>query len=117
MELKPGVNTLKLVVQNGSDTLSFQYSIFYYDEKNPIVAMYLGDKTTGQGQDLLYGDQPVMTEDSDTANLFVQMMVPDNAGVPFQGSAVVKLDSIVPTIEFGEGLTLGSSGAVELKRN
>ncbi|OMF91033.1 S-layer homology domain-containing protein [Paenibacillus sp. FSL R7-0337] len=114
MELKPGVNSLKLVVQNGSDTLSFQYSIFYYDEKNPIVAMYLGD-SKGQGQDFLYGDQPVMTEDSDTANLFVQMMVPDNAGVPFSGSAVVKLDSVVPAIKYGEGLTLGSSGAVALK--
>lgn len=114
MELKPGVNSLKLVVQNGSDTLSFQYSIFYYDEKNPIVAMYLGD-STGQGQDLLYGDQPVMTEDKDTASLFVQMMVPDNAGVPFSGSAVVKLDSAVPAIEYGEGLTLGSGGTVELK--
>ncbi|MEK4004030.1 S-layer homology domain-containing protein [Paenibacillus sp. FSL H3-0333] len=114
MELKPGVNSLKLVVQNGSDTLSFQYSIFYYDEKNPIVAMYLGD-STGQGQDLLYGDQPVMTEDKDTASLFVQMMVPDNAGVPFSGSAVVKLDSAVPAIEYGEGLTLSSSGAVGLK--
>lgn len=56
MALNPGVNNLKLVVQNGSDTLSFEYTLFYYDEKNPIVKMYLVDSHS-QGQDLLYSDQ------------------------------------------------------------
>ncbi|WP_379157191.1 S-layer homology domain-containing protein [Paenibacillus sp. sgz5001063] len=109
MKLNPGVNNLKLVVQNGSDSLSFEYSIFYYDDKNPIVKMYLVD-SLAQGQDLLYGDQPVMTEDKDTAKVMVQMMWPDNAGIPFEGSAGVNLDSaVVTSVTYGSGITIDSS--------
>ncbi|KAA1186928.1 S-layer homology domain-containing protein [Paenibacillus sp. B2(2019)] len=113
MQLKPGVNELKLVVMNGSDTLSFQYTIFYFDEKNPIVKLYLVDSSK-YGQDLLGKDEPIFTEKADTANVFVQMMVPDNAGIPFAGSAVVKLDNAVVTPSYGSGMTIDSSGKLEL---
>jgi len=114
MSLHPGVNKLRLVVLNGSDSLSFQYTIFYYDEKNPIVAMYLGD-SSGQGQDLLYGDEPVFTENKDTANLFVQLMVPDNAGAAFASTAIVKIDGVTVTSPtYGSGLELLAGGKLEL---
>lgn len=112
MALNPGVNNLKLVVQNGSDTLSFEYTLFYYDEKNPIVKMYLVDSQS-QGQDLL-GGQPVMTENSDTAKLMVQMMVEDTAGVPFAGSAVVKMNGAISTPTYGSGITLDTAGLIAL---
>lgn len=113
MQLKPGVNELKLVVMNGSDTLSFQYTIFYFDEKNPIVKLYLGD-SSNYVQDLLGKDQPIFTEKADTAKVFVQMMVPDNAGIPFAGSAIVKLDNAVVTPSYGSGMTIDSSGKLSL---
>lgn len=112
MQLNPGVNELKLVVMNGSDTLSFQYTIFYFDEKNPIVKLYLGD-SANRVQDMLGRDEPIFTENTDTANVFVQMMVPDT-GTPFQGSADVKLDNAQVTPTFGSGITIDSSGKLTL---
>ncbi|MEK4239971.1 S-layer homology domain-containing protein [Paenibacillus sp. FSL H7-0714] len=113
MLLNPGVNELKLVVMNGSDTLSFQYTIFYFDEKNPIVKLYLGD-SSDHVQDLLGRDEPIFTENNDTAKVFVQMMLPDNAGIPFQGSASIKLDNSVVTANYGSGITIDSSGKLTL---
>ncbi|MFC3747544.1 S-layer homology domain-containing protein [Paenibacillus sp. GCM10012306] len=112
MELNPGVNNLKLVVQNGSDTLTFQYSIFYFDDKSPIVALYLGD-SNDHVQDLLSKDQPVFVEDNDTAKLFVQMMVQD-AGNAFQTNGVVKLNDTTLSPNFGGGIEIDSSGKLTL---
>lgn len=56
----------------------------------------------------------VMTEDSDTAKLMVQMMVQDNAGVPFAGSAVVKMDGAVSTPTYGSNITLDTAGLIAL---
>ncbi|XOI99544.1 S-layer homology domain-containing protein [Paenibacillus polymyxa] len=74
LKLQPGVNDLKLVIQNGSDTLTFNYSLFYYDEKNPVVKLNLLD-SNGNEQSLL-GVEPVFTEDTDKAKVHVQMLIP-----------------------------------------
>lgn len=74
LKLNPGVNDLKLVVQNGSDTLTFNYSLLYYDEKNPIVKLDLLDSSRN-AQSLL-GVEPVFTEDTDQAKVHVQMLIP-----------------------------------------
>lgn len=109
MLLNPGVNDLKLVVKNGSDTLSFQYTIFYFDEKNPIVKLYLGDSSNNV-QDLLGKDEPVFTDTPDTAKLYVQMMVPDS-GNPFNSpKTIVKLDNVEMTPSYGSGMAIDSSG-------
>ncbi|WP_163882692.1 S-layer homology domain-containing protein [Paenibacillus favisporus] len=89
LQLNAGLNDLKLVVQNASDSLTFSYQLLYYDEKNPIVSMYLAD-SQGNGQDLLTGT-PTFTENKDQAKLYVQMLIQDN-GTPFEGNANLLMD-------------------------
>lgn len=76
LKLNPGLNNLKLVAQNGSDTLTFKYSLYYYDEKNSIVTLDLLD-SSGNAQSLL-GAKPIYTEKSvdDSARIKVQMLIP-----------------------------------------
>ncbi|MBE9916776.1 S-layer homology domain-containing protein [Paenibacillus donghaensis] len=90
LQLKPGINDLKLVVQNSSDSLTFNYQLYYYDEKSPIVSMYLAD-SADNGQSLL-NQVPVFTENKDSGRLYVQLLVPDS-GSPFEGSANVQMNS------------------------
>ncbi|KKO51580.1 S-layer homology domain-containing protein [Paenibacillus sp. DMB20] len=102
LKLNPGVNSLKLVVQNGSDTLTFNYSLFYYDEKNPIVKLDLVD-SSNNAQSLL-GVQPVFTEDTDRAKVHVQMLVPQDKGnnTKFSESAEILVNDAKVTPLFTE---------------
>jgi hypothetical protein len=90
LQLNPGVNDLKLVIQNASDALTFNYQLYCYDAKNPVVSMYLAD-SSNNGQSLV-NQVPVFTENKDSGKLYVQMMVPDS-GTAFAGSANVQLDN------------------------
>ncbi|MGF7049079.1 hypothetical protein J2T13_003587 [Paenibacillus sp. DS2015] len=112
LKLNPGLNDLKLVVQNASDTLTFNYSIYYYDEKNPIVEMYLVD-SIGNAQSLL-GEEPIFTETTDSADLFVKLLVPDNAGIAFQGSGGIVMDSTsVTAVTYYKGMKVEDTGKLK----
>lgn len=113
MELNSGVNSLKLVAQNGSDSLTFQYSLYYYDETNPIVELHLAD-SSDVPQDLLARTEPVFTEDADNAKLFVQVMLADS-GVPFNGNSTISLNNTpVTPLAYGNGLTVDEDGKILL---
>ncbi|RRJ62321.1 S-layer homology domain-containing protein [Paenibacillus oralis] len=113
LQMNPGLNDLSLVVQNGSDTLSFQYSLYYYDEKNPLVALYLVD-SSDYPQDLLGRETPIFTEGATQARLFAQLLIPD-AGSSFAGSATVQLDSTTVTPTYYESFDIGSDGKLSPK--
>lgn len=107
--MSPGLNDLKVVVQNGSDTLTFNYSLYYYDEKNPIVALYLLD-SSNYAQDLLGRNEPIFTEDAESWKLFAQLLVPDAGNTTFEGSAVVRLNGDAVTPAYYEGFNIGADG-------
>lgn len=109
LTMNPGLNDLKVVVQNGSDTLTFNYSLYYYDEKNPIVALYLLD-SSGYAQDLLGRNEPIFTENAQQGKLFAQLLIPDANNAAFQGSAVVSLDGEVVNPSYYEGFSIDASG-------
>ncbi|OAB42918.1 S-layer homology domain-containing protein [Paenibacillus glacialis] len=112
LQLKPGVNDLKLIVQNASDTLTFNYSLYYYDEKNPIVGLYLVG-SDGNAQSVL-NDVPTFTENSTKAELYAQMLVPDNNNTPFAGSANILIktgtNTVVPNATYHKGITIDATG-------
>lgn len=89
LKLNPGVNTLKLVAQNGSDVLTFNYSMFYYDDKNPIVKLDLVD-SNGTAQSML-DEQPIFTENTDKAKLQVQLLIPQEGNTSFKTDAIISL--------------------------
>ncbi|WP_106767265.1 S-layer homology domain-containing protein [Paenibacillus faecalis] len=98
LKLNPGLNTLKLVAQNGSDTLTFNYSLYYYDEKNPIVELDLVD-SRGNAQSMLDAE-PTFTElSADKAKVRVQMLVPkdDTISGPFSQEAEIQINGEVVT--------------------
>ncbi|WP_237391997.1 S-layer homology domain-containing protein [Paenibacillus dendrobii] len=107
LQLNPGLNDLKLVVQNASDSLTFNYQLYYYDEKNPIVSMYLADSSDA-GQNVL-NQVPVFTENKDNGKLYVQVLVPDNNGASFAGTANVQLNNnAAPGLEYFKDIKLNS---------
>ncbi|SMF67053.1 S-layer homology domain-containing protein [Paenibacillus uliginis N3/975] len=101
LKLNPGVNNLKLVAQNGSDSLTFNYSLFYFDEKNPVVKLDLVD-SIGNAQSML-GVQPVFTEDRESTKVHVQMLIPqDENKTKFSESAEIKVNDTKVTPVFTE---------------
>lgn len=92
LKMNPGVNDLKLVVENGSDKLTFSYSLYFYDEKNPVVKLDIVD-TLGNAQSLL-GVEPVFTETAKSAKVHVQMLVPNDevSKKSFKDGAVIGVD-------------------------
>ncbi|WP_422658597.1 S-layer homology domain-containing protein [Paenibacillus sp. EC2-1] len=109
LKLNPGLNSLKLVAQNGSDSLTFNYSLFYYDEKNPIVLLDLLD-STGKNPQSLLGVQPIFTEDTDNAMVRVQMLVPEDTAnnTKFSESAEILVNDNKVTPSFTEELFIPS---------
>ncbi|WP_438348828.1 S-layer homology domain-containing protein [Paenibacillus sp. FA6] len=112
LQLEPGVNDLKLIVQNASDTLTFNYSLYYYDEKNPIVGLYLVG-TDNIAQSVL-NVVPTYTENTTNAKIYAQMLVQDNLNTPFDGSAIIGLKTgttnATINLKFYEGITIDSAG-------
>lgn len=110
LQLNPGLNSLKLVVQNASDSVTFNYQIIYYDDNNPVVGMYLTD-STNIAQSLLTGVRPTFTDDANKAKLYVQVLVPDYNGTPFKGSADVALNgNSGADSAYYQGLNIDASG-------
>lgn len=113
MKLNPGLNDLVVTVANGSDMLTFKYSLYYYDEKTPYVGLYLVD-SGGNAQSLTGNGEPVFTEDVTTARVFAQMLIPDYKNSEFAGSAVLKLDGQEnPSIKFYKGFKIKGDGKIE----
>ncbi|AOZ93221.1 S-layer homology domain-containing protein [Paenibacillus crassostreae] len=111
--LNPGLNNLKLVVQNASDTLTFNYSLYYYDEKNPIVELYVVG-ATNNAQSVL-DENPTYTENTTSAKLYAQMLIPDNNGIAFEGSAGITLNSVLvdpALLSYHKGITIDSASTL-----
>lgn len=107
LQLNPGLNTLILVIENGSDKITVKHSLYYYDASSPIVSMYLADGS-GNANDMLSG-KPTWTGDKDAAYLYVQALVPD------QGSSVNKKvelngNDMSGNLEYFESLSVNASG-------
>jgi hypothetical protein len=107
LQLDPGVNNLKLVVQNASDILTFNYSLYYYDEKNPIVDMYLVGAAPGSNAQSVLNEIPTFTENTTSAQLYAQLLIPDNNSIPFNGSANLLLNnSTVSSVTYYKGIAI-----------
>ncbi|SFS85570.1 S-layer homology domain-containing protein [Paenibacillus sp. 453mf] len=105
LSLNPGLNNIVLVIENGSDRITVNHSLYYFDTSNPIVSMYLADSSLN-ANNLLTGT-PTWTGAEDTATLYVQALVPD------EGDAVsksIKLNGIDVTPVYFSSLSLDSSG-------
>lgn len=107
LQLNPGLNSLILVIENGSDKITVKHSLYYYDTSNPIVSMYLAD-ASGNANDMLSG-KPTWTGAEDAAYLYVQALVPD------QGSTVTKTIELNGTdmsgnLEYFKSLSVDASG-------
>ncbi|WP_454193522.1 S-layer homology domain-containing protein [Paenibacillus sp. Marseille-Q7038] len=107
LQLNPGLNSLSLVIENGSDKITVKHSLYYYDTSNPIVSMYLAD-ANGNANDMLTG-KPTWTGNEDVAYLYVQALVPD------QGSSVNKKvelngNDMSGNLEYFESLSVNASG-------
>lgn len=118
MKLNPGVNDLVVVVANGSDTLTFKYSLYFYDEKTPFVGLYLVD-SNGNAQSLLDSNQPVFTESTTTARVFAQLLIPDYNNTDFNASAELKLDGkevVGSEVKYYKGFKVSGDGKINAEQ-
>lgn len=87
LRLLPGLNSLKLVVQNGSDKITINHELYYYDEANPFTALAIADSTSSQ--DVL-NDTPTWTSAA-APQLTGQVLIPDN-GKTFAADGKIIVD-------------------------
>jgi hypothetical protein len=92
MQLNPGENKIKLVAQNGQDTLTFNYSLLYYDSENPVVEL---DLIGADSTQTLLGTRPSYTGDKDKAKVKVKVLIPEEDGKSFLQSANVTVRPIL----------------------
>lgn len=92
MQLNPGENKIKLIAQNGQDTLTFNYSLLYYDIDNPVVGLDLVGQDSTQN---LLGTRPSYTGDKDKALVKVKVLIPDQGGQSFIGNANVTVRPVI----------------------
>ncbi|WP_160032730.1 S-layer homology domain-containing protein [Paenibacillus sp. An7] len=110
LQLNAGVNKITLVITNGSDKVTVEHSLYYYDENNPIVAMYLANGTES-AQNMLSG-KPTWTGTEGTATIYVQALVPD------KGDSAVKNvffdNELVTSAVFYSSMLLEDTGNLKL---
>ncbi|MEO2209857.1 S-layer homology domain-containing protein [Paenibacillus amylolyticus] len=92
MQLNPGENKIKLIAQNGQDTLTFNYSLLYYDIDNPVVGLDLVGQDSTQN---LLGTRPSYTGDKDQALVKVKVLIPDQGGQSFIENANVTVRPVI----------------------
>lgn len=100
--LKPGKNSVKLSITNGTNTVNMLRELYYFDPNNPFTDVRLiraSDSNIYQ----LVDNVPQVTIGEDTvdatpesASLLVQMLVPEQAvPTPFFGTASYSINSTV----------------------
>ncbi|WP_433944346.1 S-layer homology domain-containing protein [Paenibacillus sp. SN-8-1] len=99
--LNPGLNTIKLVIQNGSDSVTVQRSIFYYKSTDPITGLYVYDGTKGYS---ILKDTPTVTTDLTTAGgvkVIGQALIPYSTSAnTFASEAKVYVNDMTTNIPF-----------------
>ncbi|WP_158629901.1 S-layer homology domain-containing protein [Cohnella sp. AR92] len=98
--LSPGINTVKLVIINGTDSITITRTIYYYDKDRPFTKLDFNDGSTDYS--LLNNNVPIVTKSTmGTTNLNVELLVPydsipflDNATYSLNGSAYDVVDNI-----------------------
>ncbi|MFC5469657.1 S-layer homology domain-containing protein [Cohnella suwonensis] len=93
LTLNAGLNTLKIMITNGSNTINITREIYYFDQNNPYTDVKLQFPLSGTPPEYqLAGQVPQVTSGTSalgqTANLKVTMLVPYNSN-PFGGPSSV----------------------------
>ncbi|MFC5700907.1 S-layer homology domain-containing protein [Cohnella faecalis] len=84
LNLRSGVNSLNINVQNGSDSINVLRTIYYFDKDNPLTKLEI---VHSSGEYPALGTIPTITEFGSSFALKAQLLVPyDDA--PFDGTAI-----------------------------
>lgn len=88
ISVKPGKNEIQLVLQNGSNTITVNRTIYYYDPSEPFYSLEIMHGSDGSQK--LLGNIPTLTDPQTTASLKVGMILPYHA-TPFDSSIPVSV--------------------------
>ena len=79
LTLKPGLNDLQVIIENGSNTVKSNYKLYYYDKNNPFTKLGIQEAGNPSGKvlSLLGSEVPVWTLPSAPAYVG-ELLIPDN---------------------------------------
>ncbi|MGG6312633.1 S-layer homology domain-containing protein [Paenibacillus macerans] len=72
--LNPGLNTLQLKIENGSDSVNIERTVYYYKQTDPITALYVYDGN--QGYNILNKVPSITTGTLASVQIVGQVLVP-----------------------------------------
>lgn len=111
LNLNPGLSTLKIVIQNASDSITIDRSVYFFDKDQPFASLNINHNSVDYN--ILNDKVPTLTADLNpsVAGFTGQVLVPYNVA-PFQTSAVLTLnkgtgsEKVVTIKSVGEELTI-----------
>lgn len=91
LNLNPGLSTLKIVIQNASDSITIDRSVYFFDKDQPFASLNINHNSVDYN--ILNDKIPTLTADltPSVAGFTGQILVPYNVA-PFQTSAVLTLN-------------------------
>ena len=92
LTLTPGLNTLNLVIQNGSDSFNVQRTVFYYKQSDPLTALYVYDGV--QGYSIKGATPSVTTNPLTSVTVIGQILIPySTSTASFKDTAQIYLNN------------------------
>lgn len=119
--LNPGLNTLQLKLENGSDSVNIERTVYYYKQTDIITGLYVYDET--QGYDILNKVPSITTGAITGVSIVGQILVPyststddfaTGAKLYVNDSATAADFDIKPVNPFGVDGTLTTDTGVEV---
>lgn len=99
LNLKAGVNDLKITIESGTDKNVFNYSLLYYDDEKPFSQLDLIERNGGVAQTML-SNTPTYGGDPAAADVEVQVLLPvSNASAVPEITVDGTVTGITPNIE------------------
>lgn len=91
LNLNPGLSTLKIIIQNASDSITIDRSVYFFDKDQPFASLNITHDNANFN--ILNDNVPTLTADltPSVAGFTGQILVPYN-NAPFAGNAVLTLD-------------------------
>lgn len=91
LNLNPGLSTLKIVIQNASDSITIDRSVYFFDKDQPFASLNINHNSVDYN--ILNDKVPTLTADltPSVAGFTGQILVPYNVA-PFKTSAVLTLN-------------------------
>lgn len=112
LTLASGINTIRLVVQNASDSITVDRSLYYFDTTQPFTELNIVHPggSSGTTYDLM-DEIPTLAEDSTVAHLTGQVLVPYNS-TTFASGGTMTINGTATTVTVNSEVVIPDSDGV-----